>query len=84
MGGASFAPGHSRVRGAALGMTKPASVGCEKIVWWGGVPEGASGGVVAGAAGRAESRRTRDIGLQIADNLHPVANPAVDRTATFM
>ena len=43
------------------------------------VPEGANGGVVRVAAGEHESQpHPVHIGLQIADNLHPVANPAVD------
>ena len=43
------------------------------------VPEGASGGAVRVAAGSHESQPFPVfVGLQIADNLHPVANPAVD------
>src|SRR6266571_5457691 len=43
------------------------------------VPEGANGGMVRVAtAGRSEEPHPVHIGLQIADNLHPVANPAVD------
>jgi sugar lactone lactonase YvrE len=43
------------------------------------VPEGASGGTVLVAAnGRESSPHPVHIGIQIADNLHPVANPAVD------
>jgi sugar lactone lactonase YvrE len=43
------------------------------------VPEGASGGVVCVATNGHESPpHPVHIGLQIADNLHPVANPAVD------
>jgi len=43
------------------------------------VPEGASGGVVRVATDGHESPpHPVHIGLQIADNLHPVANPAVD------
>jgi IPT/TIG domain len=43
------------------------------------VPEGASGGAVRVAAGSNESQPFPvSVGLQIADNLHPVANPAVD------
>jgi len=43
------------------------------------VPEGASGGTVRVATGRAESQPFPiSLGVQIADNLHPVANPAVD------
>src|SRR3982074_3960836 len=43
------------------------------------VPEGASAGELVVAAGDQASRAwTCDIGIQIADNLHPVGNPAVD------
>jgi sugar lactone lactonase YvrE len=43
------------------------------------VPEGASGGTVRVSTGAAESRpHPLAIGVQVADNLHPVANPAVD------
>jgi sugar lactone lactonase YvrE len=43
------------------------------------VPEGASGGAVCVAtAGHESQPHPVHIGLQIADNLHPVANPAVD------
>jgi hypothetical protein len=43
------------------------------------VPEGARGGTVRVATARAESAPFPiGIGVQIADNLHPVANPAVD------
>jgi sugar lactone lactonase YvrE len=43
------------------------------------VPEGASAGeLVVEAADQASRPYTCDIGIQIADNLYPVANPAVD------
>jgi sugar lactone lactonase YvrE len=43
------------------------------------VPEGAGGGTVRVATAQSESQPFPvAIGLQIADNLHPVANPAVD------
>jgi sugar lactone lactonase YvrE len=43
------------------------------------VPEGAEGGAVRVATARAESQpHPLSIGVLIADNLHPVANPAVD------
>jgi sugar lactone lactonase YvrE len=43
------------------------------------VPENANGGVVrVAAAGQESQPHPVHIGLQIADNLHPVANPAVD------
>ena len=44
------------------------------------VPEGANGGMVCVATSGHESPpHPVHIGLQIADNLHPVTNPAVDR-----
>ncbi|MGA2096002.1 MAG: IPT/TIG domain-containing protein [Candidatus Acidiferrum sp.] len=43
------------------------------------VPEGASGGVVRVASAANESQpHPVSIGVSIADNLHPIANPAVD------
>ena len=43
------------------------------------VPEGASGGLVSVSTGASESQPfPLALGIQIADNLHPVANPAVD------
>src|SRR5579884_3987680 len=43
------------------------------------VPEGASAGELVIEAGDQTSRPyTCDVGIQIADNLYPVANPAVD------
>ncbi len=43
------------------------------------VPEGAAGGTVRVATARAESQPYPiALGVQIADNLHPVASPAVD------
>jgi sugar lactone lactonase YvrE len=43
------------------------------------VPEGASGGVVRVCSAENESQpHPVSIGVQIADNLHPIANPAVD------
>ena len=43
------------------------------------VPESANGGTVRVATAQSESQpHPVAIGLQIADNLHPVANPAVD------
>jgi sugar lactone lactonase YvrE len=43
------------------------------------VPEGANGGMVRVAtAGHESAPHPVHIGMQIADNLHPVANPAVD------
>jgi IPT/TIG domain-containing protein len=43
------------------------------------VPEAASGGAIRVSSGTQESQPfSVSVGLQIADNLHPVANPAVD------
>ena len=43
------------------------------------VPEGASGGIVSVSTGASESQPfPLALGIQIADNLHPVASPAVD------
>lgn len=43
------------------------------------VPEGASGGIVRVSSAANESQpHPVAIGVQIADNLHPIANPAVD------
>jgi len=43
------------------------------------VPEGASGGMVRVSSAAHESQpHPVSIGVQIADNLHPIANPAVD------
>src|SRR5262249_36198312 len=48
------------------------------------VPEGASGGILRVAtAGQESQPHPVRIGLQIADNLHPVANPAVDATGNI-
>jgi sugar lactone lactonase YvrE len=53
-------------------------IGSEKFIV-ARVPEGASGGAVQVAnAGRESSPFPMSLGVQIADNLHPVANPAVD------
>ncbi len=43
------------------------------------VPDGAAGGIVSVETSRAKSQPFAfHLGVQIADNLHPVANPAVD------
>src|SRR5437660_7936361 len=43
------------------------------------VPEGASEGEITVATGDAQSEVANSyIGIQVADSLHPVANPAVD------
>ncbi len=49
------------------------------------VPEGASGGdLVVSPAGNSHSNSwSCDVGILIADNVHPVANPAVDRNGNI-
>jgi len=43
------------------------------------VPEGAAGGIVSVSAGNSESQPFPvAVGIQVADNLHPVTSPAVD------
>ena len=42
------------------------------------VPDGATGELVVAAGAQSSTAWTCDIGIQIAENLHPVANPAVD------
>lgn len=43
------------------------------------VPEGASGGIVrVCSAGHESQPYSVSVGIQVADNLHPIANPAVD------
>lgn len=57
--------------------TSPALAGPQRLVVR--VPDGAGGGVLRVAAGGQESQPFPiAVGMQIADNLHPVANPAVD------
>jgi hypothetical protein len=44
------------------------------------VPEGASGGeMIVGQNGDVSAPRNLQVGVQIADGLHPIANPAVDQ-----
>ena len=43
------------------------------------VPEGAAGDLIVESGERSSEAWTCDVGIQIADNLHPVANPAVDK-----
>ena len=48
------------------------------------VPEGASGGeMVVGRNGDVSAPRNLHVGSQIADGLHPIANPAVDRSGNI-
>jgi sugar lactone lactonase YvrE len=47
------------------------------------VPEGAFGDLVVESGKTASDAWTCDIGVQIADNLHPVANPAVDKSGNI-
>src|SRR5260370_17676359 len=81
--------GELQIRGAGLGRAElprvpigdvdaPIVIGSDSYVIV-RVPEGASAGELVVAAGNQASRAwTCDIGIQIADNLHPVGNPAVD------
>jgi hypothetical protein len=59
-------------------MSAPIVVGSRSFVV-ARVPEGASvGEIVIGESGKESKPWNCDIGIQIADGLHPVANPAVD------
>jgi IPT/TIG domain len=59
-------------------MVAPVIVGSDSFVIV-KVPEGASAGELVLESGEQSSQIwTCDIGIQIADNLHPVANPAID------
>ena len=63
-------------------MSAPIVVGSKSFVV-ARVPEGASvGEIIVGESGNESKPWTCDIGIQIADGLHPVANPAVDTRAT--
>jgi len=76
--GAASSRARSRVRWCVSGKPKPALRSPARIVWWLAFRKGRTR---SGARrhGRHESPpHPVHIGLQIADNLHPVANPAVD------
>ncbi len=60
-------------------VSAPVVIGSDQLVI-ARVPEGAAaGGIVVGEGEHISSLWTCEIGIQIADSLHPVANPAVDR-----
>lgn len=86
---AAIPGGEFQIRGAGLAQSSrprvtigdidaPIVVGSDSYVVV-RVPEGASAGELVVASGNQSSRAwTCDVGIQIADNLHPVGNPAVD------
>ncbi len=85
----AIAGGELQIRGTRLasgdrpqvnlgGVDAPVVVGSDKFLIV-RVPDGASeGGLVVHANGVESDTWACDIGIQIADNLHPVASPAVD------
>jgi len=76
--GAGFAPDHQRPRVRFGDSEAPVVVASDQLVV-ARVPEGALGGnVQVTSASTASDPFPFEIGVQIADNLHPVANPAVD------
>jgi hypothetical protein len=87
---AAIPGGEFQIRGAGLArsdrphvtigdVTAPIVIGSDSYVIV-RVPEGASAGELVVEAGNQSSQAwTCDIGIQIADNLHPVGNPAVDQ-----
>jgi len=87
---AAIAGGELQIRGRGFGglqrprvtlgnVEAPIIIGSDSFVI-ARVPEGVSvGEVVVETGERASSSRACEIGVQIADGLHPVANPAVDR-----
>ena len=86
---AAIAGGEFQIRGAGLARAErprvtigdveaPIVIGSDSYVVV-RVPEGASAGELIVAAGNQSSRAwTCDVGIQVAENLHPVGNPAVD------
>lgn len=64
-------------------LTAPVIIGSDSFVI-ARVPEGASDGALVVANGEQSSQTWNcGVGVQIADSLHPVANPAVDRNGSF-
>ena len=88
--GAAIPGGEFQIRGRGLGceprprvsigdVDAPIVVGSDSYMVV-RVPDGASAGELVVSPGDARSNAwICDIGIQIADNLHPVANPAVDK-----
>src|SRR5438477_4746969 len=86
---AAIPGGEFQIRGAGLAPTErprvtigdmeaPIVIGSDSYVIV-RVPEGASAGDLVVEAGKQSSRAWNfDVGVQIAENLHPVGNPAVD------
>ncbi|MGH9630823.1 MAG: IPT/TIG domain-containing protein, partial [Bryobacteraceae bacterium] len=86
---AAIPGGEFQIRGKGLGgetrarvrigdIAAPVIIGSDTFVI-ARVPEGASvGELIVGDNDQASSSWTCDIGIQVADGLHPVANPAVD------
>jgi IPT/TIG domain-containing protein len=86
---AAIPGGEFQIRGAGLAraerprvtigdMEAPIVIGSDSYVIV-RVPEGASAGELVVEAGQQSSRAWNcDVGIQIAENLHPVGNPAVD------
>lgn len=78
--GAGFANGSHARPAVRFGNTEASVVMASENVLVARVPDGADGGVVRVHAGHSESQPFPiSIGSLVADNLHPVANPAVDR-----
>jgi sugar lactone lactonase YvrE len=75
--GKSMVAGAQRPRVTIGEAVAPVVVGSDSYVVV-RVPEGAAGDLVVEAGDQSSSAWTCDIGIQVADNLHPVTNPAVD------
>jgi len=75
--GKSMVAGAERPRVTIGDTVAPLVVGSDSYVVI-RVPDGASGELVVEAGAQSSAAWTCDIGIQIADNLHPVGNPAVD------
>ncbi len=76
--GKGMAPGADRPHVTIGDVSAPVVIGSDSYVVV-RVPEGASGDLVVESGDNASAAWTCDVGVQIAENLHPVANPAVDR-----
>jgi len=78
--GAGFANGNRARPAVHFGTMAGSVVMASESMVVARVPDGAEGGTVRVHAGHAESQPfPMAIGALVADNLHPVANPAVDR-----
>jgi len=77
--GRGFQMGNNRRPVVRFGDAESSLMLCSESYIVARVPEGAAGGTVLVANGRGESPPFPfSVGVQIADNLHPVANPVVD------